>query len=79
MSSSNKRVNSTMYPPSTIPPQPHINPMFSSSSRVHINPNFSVSNAHTKATPIYSSSAKNSSKVLLNPKVRYIIKMNLSN
>ena len=74
MSSSNKRVNSTMYPPNTIPPQPHINPMFSTASRVHINPNFTVSNAHTKATPIYSSS-----KVLLNPKVRYKIKINLSN
>jgi len=70
MSSSSNRVNSAMYPPNTIPPQPHINPMFSTASRVHINPNFSASNAHPKAAPIYSSSTKHSSKVLLNPKFK---------
>merc|ERR1712123_59330 len=74
MSDSRNRVNSSMYPPlpTSLPPQPHINPMFSSStsSRVHINPNFTSSNAHSNPAPLYSTSSKHSSKVLLNPKFK---------
>ena len=63
---------SSMYPPTSHNPQPHINPMFSSSSKVHINPNFSATNTPSiQATPSeYSTSSKHASKVLLNPKVR---------
>jgi len=63
---------SSMYPPTSHNPQPHINPMFSSSSKVHINPNFSATNTPSiQATPSeYSTSSKHASKVLLNPKFK---------
>lgn len=47
---------------------PHnLNPAFSS-SRVYINPNFSTSTSSHGGAPIYSTSSKQTSKVLLNPK-----------
>jgi len=72
MSDSKNRINtSSMYPANSIPPQPHINPMFTStSSRVHINPNFSSTSTHSSTNPVYSISSKHSSRVLLNPKFK---------
>eukprot|EP00092_Neocalanus_flemingeri_P029485 GFUD01032015.1.p1 GENE.GFUD01032015.1~~GFUD01032015.1.p1 ORF type:complete len:839 (-),score=276.56 GFUD01032015.1:49-2565(-) len=79
MSDSHKRLNnSSMFPSTPLPPQPHINPMFSS-AKVHINPNFTPSNAPSHPTPLYSAtllgstpnaSCKHSSKVLVNPKFK---------
>jgi len=71
MSDSQNRPNSTLFPSSSIPPQPHINPMFSIpssvNSRVHINPNFTNSYSSTNSG---SNSSVPPSKVLLNPKFK---------